>query len=227
MEGLRSEVHMLLSVKELLEGELSSVSLQRDMLHADHGALSSEHEVLKTAYHELSLESASGANFKGGRDSAEASLQTQLKETNNTVIQLQGDLYTANRRAADTDRLAATVMELEQQLHRLGDDKVRLESTVSSQADEIRQYLQLTETLKDKIKDLASRSGGGGKEAAAAKEFLDTFEEVMREEMLTMKSAFESKLKAARDAADATSKRHQQEIMRIHTQSPYSSALKR
>lgn len=49
----------------------------------------------------------------------------------------------------------------------------------------------------------------------------------MREEMLAMKAAFETKLRVAREEAEATTKRHQQEILRMHTTSPYGVGLKR
>ena len=75
-------------------------------------------------------------------------------------------------------------------------------------------YKKLTEKLKLKIRDM----GAGSKES---KDFLDTFEEVMRDEMSAMKAAFEMKLRVAKEEADATTRRHQQEIARIQTTSPY------
>jgi hypothetical protein len=80
--------------------------------------------------------------------------------------------------------------------------------------EELGSYKKLVESLKAKIKDM----GQGSKDS---KDFLDTFEEVMREEMLTMKAAFETKLRAAKDEAEATSKRHQMEISRLVSASPY------
>ena len=68
--------------------------------------------------------------------------------------------------------------------------------------------------MQAKIRDM----GAGSKES---RDFLDTFEEVMRDEMSAMKSAFELKLRLAREEADASTRRHQQEIARMQTASPY------
>ena len=42
--------------------------------------------------------------------------------------------------------------------------------------------------------------------------------------MMTMKAAFETKLRLAREEADASSRKHQQEIIRMHATSPYLAA---
>ncbi len=54
-----------------------------------------------------------------------------------------------------------------------------------------------------------------GSSSNDSKEFLDTFEEVMRDEMMAMKSAFETKLKFAKEASDLLSKKHQELISRM------------
>ena len=55
--ALKDEITLLSSVKELLEGELGSASLQREMLGKDLTSVSEEHEALKAAYHALETES--------------------------------------------------------------------------------------------------------------------------------------------------------------------------
>ena len=45
----------------------------------------------------------------------------------------------------------------------------------------------------------------------------------MQEEMMTMKAAFESKLRLAKEEADANSRKHQQEILRMTAASPYAA----
>ena len=58
---------------------------------------------------------------------------------------------------------------------------------------------------------------------ASAREFLDSFEEVLQDEMMAMKSAFELKLKHKSDEVDAMSTRHRQEIQRLSANaSPYT-----
>ena len=46
---------------------------------------------------------------------------------------------------------------------------------------------------------------------------------VMQEEMMTMKNAFEAKLRLAKEEAEASSRKHQQEILRMSAASPYAA----
>jgi chromosome segregation ATPase len=219
LQGLRSEVHLLHSVKELLEGEIASSNLQRDMLGQDVSTLTAQLTALKGAYHELSFETASSKIQEiNKQDNNDLSLQNQLKDANNNVIQLQTQLYDANRKLSDLVKVHDQYVQTETALTIMTEKCSVSENVVSGQVEEIKQYKRLTDTLKDKIKEMGSSRG-----SQDAKDFLDSFEEVMREEMLTMKGAFETKLRLAKEAADATSRRHQQEILRIHTSSPYST----
>jgi hypothetical protein len=45
----------------------------------------------------------------------------------------------------------------------------------------------------------------------------------MQEEMMTMKTAFEAKLRLAKEEAEASSRKHQQEILRMSAASPYAA----
>lgn len=224
LQDLRSEVHLLHSVKELLEGEVASSTLQRDMLGQDLATVTAQLTALKGAYHELSFESASSKIQEiNKQDNNDLSLQSQLKDANNSVIQLQTQLYEANRKLSDLARVHDQYVQADTALTAMTEKCSAAESVVGGQAEEIKQYLRLTDTLKDKIKEMGSSRSGSGSGGQDAKDFLDSFEEVMREEMLAMKGAFETKLRLAKEAADATSRRHQQEILRIHTSSPYST----
>lgn len=49
------------------------------------------------------------------------------------------------------------------------------------------------------------------------RDFTDTFEEVMREEMMAMKTAFELKLKVATEERDIATRRHQNELQKLQT----------
>lgn len=226
MESFRNEIALLLSVKEMLEGELSSVNLQRDMLHTDHTTLSSEHEALKIAYHELSYETASGNKAKKEAENS-LSIQNQLKDANATIEQLQSECYNQKRQIIELEKLPLQIMKLEQSIHLINTEKAKNEATVIAQNEEIKQYKRLTDTLKDKIKEMGLKNNTNSNNNDTTKDFLDTFEEVMRDEMLTMKNAFEAKLKAVKEMAEETSKRHQQEITRIHAGTPYGKLLNR
>lgn len=75
--------------------------------------------------------------------------------------------------------------------------------------EELNSYRSLNEQLKQKIRNIS------GSSSYDSKEFLDTFEEVMRDEMMAMKCAFETKLKFAKEASDLLSKKHQELISRM------------
>ena len=92
-------------------------------------------------------------------------------------------------------------------------EKASFETQVRFFKSEVEAYKQLNDKLKDKIRSM----GTGYKDN---KDFLDTFEEVMREEMMTMKSAFEMKLKNAKEDAENISRRHRQEIQRLQSVTP-------
>jgi len=79
----------------------------------------------------------------------------------------------------------------------------------SELTEELNCCRSLNAQLKQKIRDISGRSSND------SKEFLDTFEEVMKDEMMAMKYAFETKLKFAKDAADLLSKKHQELISRM------------
>merc|ERR1712216_242474 len=77
-------------------------------------------------------------------------------------------------------------------------------------------YKKMCESLKNKIRELSSKDGD-------SKDFMDSFEEVMQDEMYTMKLAFEAKLKCKSDEVAALAQRHALEISRIQaSSSPYA-----
>jgi hypothetical protein len=58
-----------------------------------------------------------------------------------------------------------------------------------------------------KLKKLSSQD--------TSRDFAETFEEVMREEMMAMKTAFEAKLKLAVEERDTATRRHQTELLKL------------
>jgi polyribonucleotide nucleotidyltransferase len=220
----------------MIEQEMNSVVMQKDFLSKDFHSLQEEHEALKAAYHSLSYESATGksSNSKNSPSSEETeklakevlSLKECIQQKDAQINRLlQNQEQNLLLKENSSTQYEAYTKELEEKVATLTKDKENLTFQFTNSALECKQYKQLTEKLKQKIKDLSNQVGGGnGKD----KDFLDTFEEVMQEEMLTMKIAFEAKLKAAKDESDALSKKHQQEIARLHVSaSPFNSATKR
>jgi chromosome segregation ATPase len=214
LDGLKAELRLITSIKELLDGELSTSTLQRDILQRDLCTVQEQHEALKAAYDALSYETARQASQSS---SSTADLQAQqdlLRSANETNKALLDELQEAQANLKQLEKWPAMLAALEERLNTAVQDKTRAEAVSVSAKEEVTHYKKLTETLKQKLRDL-----GGA--TADNKEFLDTFEEVMKEEMMTMKAAFETKLRLAREEADATSKRHQQEIVRMQATSPY------
>ncbi len=86
------EIQLLLSTKDLLEGELQTAHLQRDLLQQDFVVLSEEHEALKTAYNAVDYEQRHShvSNTSGGGNSVSAS----------TTIEIQGRLDSAYKEIA-------------------------------------------------------------------------------------------------------------------------------
>ena len=67
----------------------------------------------------------------------------------------------------------------------------------------------LNDNLMRKLKKLASQD--------TSRDFAETFEEVMREEMMAMKTAFEAKLKLAVEERDIATRRHQSELLKLQS----------
>jgi hypothetical protein len=248
-----NEISLLLSVKEMFENEISTANLQRELLVKDFTTLQEEHDALKAAYHSLSYETATAATAHAKAKAMDHSSLEALEKANAKVTELiqklelstnqsqeqrQKIIYLENElnnmklstnSAKSLENYAILVSELEGKIRALEIEKLKLENLRDTQAMENKQYQTMIDKLKDKIRDLSmkSSSSAAGKSGGNNNEFFDTFEEVMKEEMMTMKMAFEAKLKAAKDEADALSKKHQQEIQRIQTSSSPFNSLKR
>ena len=86
---------------------------------------------------------------------------------------------------------------------------------VARQGEEENKALKkLVDTLKERIRKMSTGDD------MSTQDFLDSFEEVMREEMMAMKGAFEKKLRLAKEEADELSKKHREELNRMTQSSP-------
>jgi paraquat-inducible protein B len=224
LDGVKMELSLMTSIKDLLEGELSTSTLQKDMLQRDLGTVTEQHEALKAAYDALSYETAhqqSKASSSSSSEAVVAELREQLERANGTKTQLEADLLNAQRHMHELEKWPAIVNTVEMKLNTALQEASKANVAAQAAKEEAGHYKKLTETLKQKLRDLGANGGGDNKE------FLDSFEEVMKEEMMTMKNAFETKLRIAREEADNISKKHQQEIVRMQNTSPYNTALNR
>ncbi len=229
---MQTEINFLISAKDTLEADLSTQSLQRDMLSNDVLTVSSELEAMKAAYSGLESETIdirrAHRNSQIAADAiAAAKLANPDKEDEDRkrkteeddaqkleIERLQEELSAATKRLKELDRLVSLVSSLELAKVTLENEKAHLNVNVRGLTEEVVSYKRLTDSLKEKLRQVSSSD---------TKDFLDTFEEVMREEMNAMKMAFEGKLRAAKEVTDNMSRKHQQDIQRMQQVAPASS----
>ena len=206
---LRDHVNSINTIKECLESDIQTLNTERDMVNNDFLTLNSEHEALKAAYHSLQNETI-------GSEGAQEESKKKLKKANDVLLEQTAELNTVRRKLMDLEKLPPLMMELETKLRASESVVMEFGNERKQLAEELSSYKKLSNSLKQKIRDLSAKSG------ADSKDFIDSFEEVMRDEMMTMKAAFEGKLRSKTDEASNMTKRHQMEIQRIsQNSSPY------
>ena len=204
---MQAEVIHLIAQKDELENELSSSTLQRNLLSNDLSNLSTELETLKGAYQVMEFELASLHQKAGASE--------ELRKAKEKIAELNLDFAAASRKIMDLEKGADLVIQLTVKVASVQETNSELEARLKDSKETIEMYKTMTESLKKKIRELGTGD---------SKDFMDTFEEVMREEMMAMKVAFENKLKLAKEDAEIMSRRHQQAIQTMISLSPSSSA---
>lgn len=230
---MSTQISTLHSIKEVLEDEVKTYIFNLDLLNQDLGSVASEHEALKGilkcnklyywfnlfiiiyagAYHALESEFMIARQNKGKGD---ATMGDKLDAANELLEQLQAELAAMTRRSMELEKLPQIIAECEGRLRESEEVRYRIDSKNNEMITEIKNLKKSNEKLIQKIRDMSGKNND-------AKDFLDSFEEVMRDEMLAMKEAFEAKLKAAKDEQLAASRRHQDEISRVQATSPLAS----
>lgn len=216
---LVSQVRLISSVKDLLEDEVSSSQYKVDMISKDFTTLTQQFESMKSAYHSLEAErtttfkqaESAGSSRKSVDHEGVQLLTAQLDAANDKVVELQGELFTASRRSLELEKLVETIQKLQDELRVAQHDKQTSDAISKSYMEEVASYKRLSESLKQKIREMSKGSNID----------IDSFEEVMKEEMMAMKEAFTAKLNIAKEEAELTSKRHRAEIARMSASSPY------
>jgi hypothetical protein len=117
------------------------------------------------------------------------------------------------------ERLPPLLAQEEEKRLKAEDEKISLNSLVMAMTEELKQYKHLNEQLKQKMREMTGKD-------TSSKEFIDSFEEVMQDELMAMKGAFEAKLRVKSEEAEAMTTRHRQEIIRLNANSsPYTRGL--
>jgi chromosome segregation ATPase len=192
-EEMFKEIEELRQSMLTLETQLQQ-SREKETVHSSRQSnIEVEYDALKDAFEQLKVESSTAQ-------------KNCVVSCNEKVYLLHEELRDCRMKISSLELLNQEVSQMNERLLIAEQEKISNSTLIKQLREEIEAYQRLNDSLKEKIRNMNSSDG---------KEFLDTFEEVMRSEMMTMKTAFESKLKAAREEADALSKKHLAEIARM------------
>eukprot|EP00603_Paraphysomonas_imperforata_P008461 CAMPEP_0114424154 /NCGR_PEP_ID=MMETSP0103-20121206/6539_1 /TAXON_ID=37642 ORGANISM="Paraphysomonas imperforata, Strain PA2" /NCGR_SAMPLE_ID=MMETSP0103 /ASSEMBLY_ACC=CAM_ASM_000201 /LENGTH=574 /DNA_ID=CAMNT_0001592881 /DNA_START=48 /DNA_END=1775 /DNA_ORIENTATION=+ len=123
------------------------------------------------------------------------------------IQQYRADNASSASMKRQLEKAKASVEELEKKNVAADHKNIELKGSLDCLKSDMVALEKMNQNLLDTIKKMTND--------ASKNDFADTFEEVMREEMMAMKGAFEEKLKIARQQTEAMSKKRQSEISRI------------
>lgn len=130
-----------------------------------------------------------------------------IQEYEGKLLEMRSETAASSSVKRQLDKAKASMEALEARCGAAEHKNIELEGALQSSKTDLAAQENLNQTLKDVIKKMTNE--------ANRNDFADTFEEVMREEMMAMKGAFEAKLKIAREQTEAMSRKRQSEINRI------------
>lgn len=210
-QRLQDAVRSAEASRVMAENELSSITLQRDLVTKDLYESLMKYDALRTAYQEMEKESRNMevtiAKLRGEKRAERAFAEDPNRAdiTRDALEKLQADLREATMKVSAIPALEKAHRELQLKISDGDLSQISLHTQIRELRTELEGYKELSESLKSKIR------GFGVKEN---KQFLDTYEEVMREEMMAMKRAFEAKLQAAKEEIETISRKHKAEFDR-------------
>jgi hypothetical protein len=184
-----------------IQREWEDAQARLERMQKEHGYLLAAHEETKMEVTSLRAQLQKAQSQQAEASTTAAKAQADVDQ----LVALRADLAKARALLADTQQAAAMLQEAAAKLARKDQEIDNLRFDMSQLAEELESYKKLAETLKAKMRDM------GGKDTS----FFDSFEEVMKDEMMAMKWAFEAKLRVAKEKADAMSLKHQQEINKL------------
>ena len=218
LDELCDEINVLSAQNEQLETQIGTYSLERDMLSKDMEQLTFLNNALRKE--KLGLENDCSKKHIDTNDELAKEVE-ELREKNRKLqTELTSSKVQINHLQLSKDQIASLEATIISNQFDAETTRNRFENKIAGLQEENSTLKRLTEQLKGKIRDLGSRSG------ADAKDFLDSFEEVMQEEMMAMKAGFESKLKVAKAESDELARRHANEIKSLSlTASPSAKSI--
>lgn len=198
LEEVYKEIDNLRQAKSLLENQLKEYHEELTTTRESLKHEKEESRVLKEAYENL-------------KDESTIAQKKCVVSCNEKVYQLHEELRDCRMKISSLELLNEEVSKMNERLMLAEQENISNATLIKQLREEAVTYQRLNDSLKEKIRNMNSSDG---------KDFLDTFEEVMRSEFMTMKSAFEAKLRAAREESDALSKKHMTEIARMRQINP-------
>lgn len=219
LDELTTEVNNLTLQNDELDDTIKTYNVERDMLQKDLDQLTFLNNNLRSEKLVLQNECS-----KKHIDTNEGVIK-ELEDERDKNRKISSELAASSVQVAYLENYKEQISKLEQTIisnqFEADSVKMKLENRVLESQEEATNYKRLTEELKKKLREL------GGKSGADAKDFLDSFEEVMKEEMMTMKTAFETRLKVAKAESDEVARRHANEIrnLQVISNSPSSKSL--
>lgn len=219
LDELCTEINNATYKNDELQDRIASYDVERDMVQKDMDQLTFLNNNLRAE--KLALQNDCSKKHIDTNEEVLKELEKEKDKNRKT----SSELAAASMQVAYLETYKEQINKLEQIIisNQLEADgiKMKLENALTTSQEETTSYKRLTEELKRKLRELGSKSG------TDAKDFLDTFEEVMKEEMMSMKGAFESRLKRAQAESDETARRHANEIRNLQAlnSSPSTKSL--
>jgi hypothetical protein len=153
LESLRSELSLVISLKDILEGELNTSILHRDLIQKDLTQSTEQGDALKAAYDSLSYEAAHAQHQQHQQHQASQKnehTQAQAQEGRETELLqraeashklLEEELQAAKRKVLELERGPYMVAALEEQVALLMAEKNRDVSVAKSAKEEVVSYM--------------------------------------------------------------------------------------
>jgi chromosome segregation ATPase len=160
-----------------------------------------------------SLSKAYDANGKADsilkevRDNYANSRKDLIQDYESKIQEYRAENASSASMKRQLEKAKTSVEELEKRCVTAENKNIELDGSMECLKSDLAALEKMNQSLMDTIKKMTNE--------ASKNDFADTFEEVMREEMMAMKGAFEQKLKIARQQTEAMSRKRQSEISRI------------
>ena len=168
-----------------IQREWEDAQARLERMQKEHGYLLAAHEETKIEVASLRAQLHNAQSQQAEASTNAARAQADVDQ----LVALRADLAKARALLAETQQAAAMLQDAAAKLAKKDQEIDNFKFDLSQIAEELASYKKLAETLKAKMRDM------GGKDAS----FVDSFEEVMKDEMMAMKWAFEAKLRVAKE----------------------------